>query len=241
MNKNAFWQFDENRAKTGYESAWLVKLPNRDKYSLVGLTTQVPYPFGDNETFDVNILQGDGIGKIKGKYNMDTVNVPVYHHRDNAYRFNEIIGSGVMDFLSINSERMAYTFQGTLEYRPDTAEASENMATVTITPIAGSKIPIYDAREMIEENVCLKNVIPETIKSGETIDFGAKQPEILSLDFKVEKIAATTNVKTDMLSTTDYIVDGTKITFKTDGLMVITISANNYAPWTTTVYVNPTT
>lgn len=241
MNKNAFWQFDENRAKTGYESAWLVKLPSRDKYSLVGLTTKVPYPFGDNETFDVNILQGDGIGKIKGKYSMEPVDVPVYHHRDNAYRFNEIIGAGVMDFLSINSELTAYSFQGTLEYKPDNAEASENMATVTITPIAGSKKPIYDAREMIEETVCLKNNIPETIKSGESIDFVAKQTDITLPTFKVEKIAATTNVKTDMTASTDYTVAGTKITFNTVGLMVITVSATNYAPWTTTVYVESAT
>jgi hypothetical protein len=241
MNENAFWQFDENRAKMGYQSAWLVKLPNRDKYSLVGLTTQVPYPFGDNETADVNILQGDGIGKIKGKFSMEPVDVPVYHHRDNAYRFNEIIGDQVCDFLSINSELTAYAFAGTLEYKPDTAEASENMATVTITPISGSKRPIYDAREMVEENVCLKNNIPETIKVGGSIDFVAKQTDIVTPSFKVEKIAPTTNVKSDMTASTDYTVDGTKITFNTTGLMVITVSATGYAPWTTTVYVESAT
>ena len=238
MNNNAFWQFDENRAKTGYASAWLVKMPNRDKFSLVGLTTQVPYPFGNNETFDVNILQGEGIGKLKGKYSMETVDVPVYHHRDNAYRYNEIIGDSVMEFISINSEFMAYSFEGTLEYKPNTAEASENMATVTIFPIAGSKRPIYDAREMVEETVCLKESIPETIRSGESVDFVAKQTDILTPTFKVEKIAATTNAKTEMTASTDYTVNGTKITFNTAGLMVITVSATGYAPWTTTVYVN---
>ena len=236
MNENAFWQFDENRAKTGYKSAWLVKLPNKTKYSLVGLTTQVPYPFGDNETFDVNILQGEGIGKIKGKFNMEPVDVPVYHHRDNAYRYNEIIGDQVLDFLSINSEFMGYAFSGTVEYKPDTAEASENMATVTITPIAGSKRPIYNAREMIEETVCLKNV-PETIKVGGKINFETKQTDIVVPTFAVQKIEATTNQKTEMKVETDYTVEGKVVTFKASGLMVVTVSATNYAPWTTTVYV----
>jgi hypothetical protein len=153
-----------------------------------------------------------------------------------------------MDFLSINSELMAYSFQGTLEYKPNTAEASENMATVTITPIAGSKRPIYDAREMVEETVCLKNSINETIKIGGSIDFAAKQTEITSLSFKIEKIEATTNKKTDMLETTNYLIEKdesgkptSKITFNTAGLMVITVSATGYAPWVTTVYVDGTT
>lgn len=240
MNNNAFWQFDENRAKAGYKSAWLVKLPNASKYSLIGLTTEVPYPFGENETFDVNILQGEGIGKITGKFNMEPTDVPVYHHRDNAYRYNEIIGDKVVSFMSINSEMMGYQFTGTVVYKPDTAGANENMATVTITPIAGSKKPIYDAREMIEETVCLKEPIPESVTSGTTVDFTVKQANVTPT-FKVEKIAPTTNLKTDMTATTDYVVSGSSITFNTTGLMVITISAKNYASWVTTVYVEATT
>ena len=115
------------------------------------------------------------------------------------------------------------------------------MATVTITPIAGSKRPIYDAREMVEETVCLKNNVPETIKVGGSIDFVAKQADIVTPSFKVEKIAPTTNVKSDMTASTDYTVDGTKITFNTTGLMVITVSAVGYAPWITTVYVESAT
>lgn len=240
MNKNAFWQFDENRAQMGYKSAWLIKPPGATKYSLIGLTTQVPYPFGENETADINILQGDGIGKLKGKYNMDAVDVPVYHHRDNAYRFNEIIGDRVCDFMSINSEMVAYAYTGTVEYKPDTAEASENMATVTLTPMAGSKRPIYDAREMIEETLCLAYAIPETVTSGTAVDFSVKQTDVTLPTFKVEKIAPTTNAKTDMTATTDYTVEGNKITFNTTGLMVITVSAAGYASWTTTVYVETT-
>ena len=240
MNNNAFWQFDENRAKAGYKSAWLVKLPDAQKYSLIGLTSEVPYPFGENETFDVNILQGEGIGKIQGKFSFEATNVPVYHHRDNAYRYNEIIGDKVVSFMSINSEMMGYQFSGTVSYKPDTASSSENMATVTITPIAGSKKPIYDARELIEETVCLKEPIPETVTSGTSVDFSIKQSNVTPT-FEVEKIAATTNVKTKMSLTTDYTVSGNSITFNTTGLMVITISATNYASWTTTVYVNPTT
>ena len=236
IGTNAYWQFDENRARAGYKSAWLVKEAGADKYSLVGLTNTVPYPFGDNETFDVNILQGKGIGKIEGKMSYEATDVPVYHHRDNAYRFMKMQGK-VLDFMSINGEFVGYKFSGTLKYKPDSAEASESMATVTVTPLAGSDTPVLDARNEVIENLCLANVIPETIKVGGEVDFSVKQADVSSLTFKVVKIASGTNVETDATLTTDYTIEGNEITFKSTGLMAITISADGYASWTTTVYV----
>lgn len=237
ISENAFWQFDENRAKAGYKSAWLVKLPeNNGKFSLIGLTTNVPYPFGDTETFDINVLQSSTIGKIKGKTSMESVDVPVYHHRDNAYRYNKI-GDQVVEFMSINSEFVGYKYSGTLEYKPDTAEASENTATVTLTPIAGSKVPVYDARNEIIETLCLAGVIPETVKAGQTVDFSVKQAGV-SVTFSIKKIAPSTNAETDAVSTTDYTVEEvSKIKFVSTGLMAVTVSATGYASWTTTVYV----
>ena len=52
MNKNAFFQYKEARALSGYGSALLVKLPydNDDgKYSLLVASETTPYVFGDKE------------------------------------------------------------------------------------------------------------------------------------------------------------------------------------------------
>lgn len=236
IGENTFWQYNEDRAKAGYKSAWLVKLPeNNGKFSLIGLTTNVPYPFGDVETFDINVLQSRSIGKVEGKVTMENVDVPVYHHRDNAYRFNKIAGQ-VLEFMSINSEYVGYKFSGTLKYKPDTAEASENTATVTVTPISGSEVPVYDARAEIIESLCLAGVIPTTVKVGTAVDFAVTQTSATPT-FTVKKIAPSTNAETVATSGTDYTAEGTELTFSSTGLMVVTISAVGYAPWTTTVYV----
>ena len=236
IGNNAFWQFNEDRAKTGYKSAWLVKLPeNNGKYSLIGLSSSVPYPFGDTESFDINVLQSSVIGKAQGKTTMENVDVPVYHHRDNAYRYDKLSGQ-VLEFMSINSEFVGYKYSGTLKYKPDTAEADVNTATVTITPVAGSETPVFDARDEVIETLCLSGVIPETVKAGATVDFSVVQA-LATPTFTVKKIASGTNVETLATATTDYTVGGNKITFTATGLMVITISAVGYASWTTTVYV----
>lgn len=239
IGENTFWQYAENRAKAGYKSAWLVKNPNdinsNGKYSMIGLTNSVPYPFGDTESFDINVLQSSTIGKVEGKISMETVDVSVYHHRDNAYIYNQLAGK-VLEFMSINSEYVGYKFKGTIKYKPNSAEASENMATVTITPISGSEVPIYDARSEVIETLCLAGVIPETIKINSAVDFSVIQTGATPT-FTVHKIASGTNVKSLATTTTDYTLEGNKITFKTSGLFVVTISATGYASWITSVYV----
>lgn len=238
LDADTFFKFNEDRAKTGYKSAWLVKMPGRDKYSLIGLTEQVPYPFGDTETFDVNVLQSEFIGKIKGKTSMDAVDVPVFHHRDNAYRFNKLKDL-TLEFMSINAEFVGYKYTGTIAYKPDTTEADADKATVTLTPLSGSETPIYDARDLIEDTVCLSGVIPETIpvntKGEGVIDFAVRQTGTPT--FSIVKISGENNTEEEMSNNTNYTVSGSKITFLTQGLMAITISLTGCAPWVTTVYV----
>lgn len=236
INKNAFWQYNETRADAGYKSAWLVKLPeNNGKYSLIGLSSSVPYPFGDTETFDVNVLQSSVIGKIQGKTTMENVDVPVYHHRDNAYRFNKLAGQ-VLEFMSINSEFVGYKFSGTLTYKPDTAEASENMATVTVTPLSGSEVPVFDARNDIIETLGFASAIDDTVKAGNAVSFAVIQTDVTPT-FTVKRIESGTNKETTATATTDYTLTGSNITFNTYGLFAVTASAVGYAGWTTTVYV----
>jgi hypothetical protein len=141
--------------------------------------------------------------------------------------------------MSINSEFVAYKYTGTLQYKPDTAEAEANTATVTVTVVSGSKQPILDARSMIIETLCLKNSIPTTSKINTPIDFSVKQSA--SPTFTIVSYESETNKETAMVADTNYTVSGGIITFKTGGLMSVTVSASNYASWTTTVYIESET
>lgn len=237
VNDNTFFQYDENRALSGYKSAWLVKMPGANFYSLVGGTSSVPYVFGDKETFEFDILQSATKGQVEGKMALEPQDIEVLHHRDNAYRYEGLKGK-TLDFMTINAEYVGYKFSGTVDYRPNNAEADANMATVTITPVSASATPIYNARPLIRETLYWAQSIPRTIKSGETVDLAVKQTVGEGgLTITAKKIADTTNVETDATLSTDYSVSGSVVTLITPGLYALTASAEGYAPWTTTVYV----
>lgn len=235
IDKNAFFKYNETRALAGYKSAWLVKHPDdpSGKYSLIGATETVPYVFGDKSTLEFNLLQSPVIGQVEDKTSLESVDVEVLHHRDNAYRFEKLKGQ-TLDFMSINAEMMGYKFVGTLEYRPNTAESDVNRATVTITPMSASTTPIYNARPEVIETLCFKSVIPEQIKSANTIDLSVVQgvtPTVTAV-----KIADETNAETDATSSL-VTTDISKVSFNAAGLYAIKVSATGYAPWVTTVYV----
>lgn len=235
IDKNAFFKYNETRALAGYKSAWLVKHPDdaSGKYSLIGATETVPYVLADKGSFEFNLLQSPVIGQVEDKRSLEEVDVEVLHHRDNAYRYEKLRGK-VLEFMSINAEMMGYKFVGTLDYRPNTAESDVNRATVTITPMSASATPIYNARSEVIETLCFKSVIPQQIKLTETIDLSVLQdvtPTVTAI-----KIADGTNAETDAtasLTTTDI----TRVTISSAGLYAIKVSAENYAPWVTTVYV----
>lgn len=236
VDNNSFFQYNETRAQSGYKSAWLVKRPGADKYSLVGATETVPYVFGDKDTFEFDILQSPTKGQVEGKMSLEPQDIEVLHHRDNAYRFGKLKEAGSLDFMVINAEFVGYKFVGTLDYRPNNAEADVNRATVTITPMSAQTIPVFNARPEVEETLCFASAIPATIKVNDEIDLSVTQgvtPTVTAVT-----IADGTNAETDAtanLSTTDI----KNVTISVAGLYAITVSATDYAPWTTTVYVEP--
>jgi hypothetical protein len=241
MDNNMFYKYKETRGQSGYKSAWLYKLPTEEKYHLLCATEQVPYVFGDTDSFEIDILQSDTKGKIEGKASLEPVDVDVLHHRDNAYRFAQLDGV-TLDFMSINAEFVGYTFNGTLKYKPNTAEADVNRATVTITPMSASATPIFNARPLIMETLYFKNSIDDTVAVGEAIDFSTQGGGDVTLSVKKRTVDASTGVETetDATSTKDYTLAGQKITFNTEGLYIVTARdqspASAYASWTTTVY-----
>lgn len=243
VNDNSFFQYNETRAQSGYKSAWLVKRPSEQFYSLVGATESVPYVFGDKEAFDFDLLQSPTKGQVQGKMSLEAQDIEVLHHRDNAYRYEKLKELGTLDFMVINSEFVGYKFVGTLEYRPNNADAEVNRATVTITPMSAQATPIFNARPQVQETLCFENSIPESVKVGTAIDFSVTQSNTTPT-FTVKKIADGTNAETYAAITTDYTISETKsteLTFASTGLYAITVSDSKYASWTTTVYVESAT
>ena len=233
MDNNTFFKYNESRALSGYKSAWLVKLPNENKYSLVGATESVPYVFGDKESFNFDLLQSPVVGQVEGKMSLEAQDIEVLHHRDNAYRFEALKGK-TLDFMTVNAEFVGYKFTGTLDYRPNNAEADVNRATVTITPMSASVTPVFNARPEIMETLCFASAIPATIKVGEKIDLSVVQVETPTIS--TVKIEDRTNKETD--ATSNVISTNIKeTTINATGLYAITVSASGYASWTTTVYV----
>lgn len=235
IDKNAFFKYNETRALAGYKSAWLVKHPEdtSGKYSLIGATETVPYVLADKGSFEFNILQMPTIGQVEDKMSLEEVEVEVLHHRDNAYRYEKLKGK-VLEFMSINAEMVGYKFTGTIDYRPNSAEADINKATVTITPMSAETTPTYNARNEIIETLCFKAVIPSEISSTDTIDLSVVQsvtPTVTAV-----QIADGTNMETDATSLLDA-TDIKKVKISSPGLYAIKVSATNYAPWVTTVYV----
>ena len=242
MDKNTFYKYDENRALTGYGSAWLVALPENDgKFSIIGFTESVPYVFSDKESFDFNVLQQETMGQIQGKTTLEAVDVAVMHHRDNAYRFSKLAGQ-VLQFMSVNAEFVGYKFSGTLDYRPDTAEADIHRATVTITPASATSVPVLNARPEIMDTLAFNNPVKATVNIDEKVDFSVKQSSAV-VSLSVKSIGVN-NVETTASVSTDYVTDSTKTTtlqFKKSGLYAVTVSATGFASWTTTVYVDSAT
>jgi hypothetical protein len=235
VNSNSFFNFKETRATSGYKSAWLYKDPDLGKYCMVSATESVPYVFGDNESFEFDILQSPTKGQVSGKPTLEPQDIEVLHHRDNAYRFAKLDGK-TLDFMTINSEFVGYKFSGTLKYRPNNAEADVSRATVTITPMSADIIPVYNARPEVAETLAFASAIYDTIKVGEEFDLSVVQTSA-TVSYKMVKIGdnnAETEATTSLTST-----DPKHATISAEGLYAITVydTAEAYAPWTTTVYV----
>jgi hypothetical protein len=239
LTENSFFQIKETRALSGYKSAWLYKDLELGKYCLVGATESVPYVFGDKDSFEFDILQSPTKGQVEGKPTLEPKDIEVLHHRDNAYRFGKMKGKAI-DFMTINAEFVGYKYTGTLDYRPNDAEADVNRATVTITPMSADALPVLDARSEIAETLCFAQSIPATVKIGDKFDISVIQTTATAT-YKMVKIGAN-NVETD--ATTSLTSTNPKeASINAEGLYAITVSdtAKQYASWTTTVYVESAT
>lgn len=89
---NEYTVYNDNRGQTGYSAMLLVKEPSDTLYSIICPLESVPSVFGSPESFDYNFLSAPTKGKLEGKEELETKDVEVFWHRDNALRLEALQG-----------------------------------------------------------------------------------------------------------------------------------------------------
>ena len=239
LNNDLFFKYVEGRGNSGYKSAILVQEPGQDKYSMLLASTTVPSVFGTQDSFEFDLLNSSSKGKIAGKESLDEKDVEFLLHRDNIFRL-ERFRDTTLNLMYFTPDFMGWKFTGKITSRPNDAGADVLMGTYTITPMSAQDKPTLDVRGEVMETLCFANAIPESIKSGEKVDFSVVQAGVTPT-YEIKKIDAENNLVAGGTLTPDSGKNTMQsITATESGLYAITVSATSYAPWTTTIYVEKT-
>lgn len=234
IDAQSFYKYQEHRGQAGYKSAILVKQQGEQFYSMLVASETVPSVFGSQSSFEFDLLNSPVLGKIAGKMSLDDKEVECLLHRDNVYRFEQLKDK-VLDFLYLTPDFVGWKFSGTVSFRANDATAEVLRGTYTITPMSADPNPIMDCRPLIQETLCFADVIPESIKSTDTINLSLVQTGISAtytakdMDGTVVTVSATDPTKATITGVTK------------SGVIAITASATGYASWTTTIYVEKVT
>lgn len=257
-------KYCEKRAMSGYQSALLYKESNESYYHLFLPLETAPTVSGSVDTFDFDILTCPSKGQVEGKESLDQKDVDFLWHRDNVRRLESMQGR-VLDFMVVYQDFTARTFTGTIKVRPQDAGADIMRGTFTITPMSASTTTILDARDLIQDTVNIINQIPTEIKikateatSGIVIDVytdpafeSATVSAIMEdndTDFTITPAQATNPTGNEGNSGFKAGIPA-KVTVKPAesvgtgthyGIVLITVSADGYASWTTSVAVEYT-
>ncbi len=236
-NLDRFYKYQERRAQSGYKAAILVKEQNAEKYSLLIASETVPSVFGTQDSFDFDLLNSPVKGKVAGKESLDDKEVEFLLHRDNIWRLHQLKDK-VLDFLYFTPDCMGWKFTGTIKYRPNDAEADILRGTYTITPMSADPTEIFDCRDLVEETLCFADVIPDVVEKTDKLDLTLVQGTVVSPTYKWFKIKADGTKDSETALTEKDESNLYSIPEGAEGLIGITASADGYAPWTTTIYVN---
>jgi hypothetical protein len=234
IGNDAYNKYLENKGQSGYRAAILVSETGdvEGGYSLLCASETVPSIYGSNDSFEFDLLNSPVKGKIAGKMALDDKEVEVLHHRDNVYRF-EKLKDKTLNFMVIDSQFVGYKFVGTVSYRMNDASADVLRGTYTITPMSADPVPVLDARPYCKETLCFTSVVPDDIDKGKTISLSVAQTSAV-VTYSAVKIGKDGTETTEASA----IVGNVFTAPASGGLYAITASAEGYAPWTTTVYVN---
>ena len=235
IGNDAYNKYLENKGQSGYRAAILVSETGdvTGGYSLLCASETIPSIFGSVDSFEFDLLNSPVKGKISGKMTLDDKEVEVLHHRDNVYRF-EKLKDKTLNFMVIDSQFVGYKFVGTVSYRMNDASADVLRGTYTITPMSADPVPVLDARPYCKETLCFSSVVPDDIDAGKTISLSVVQTNAV-VTYSAKKISSDGKETDESLAA----ISGNVFTAPAGGgLFAITASAEGYAPWTTTVYVN---
>lgn len=243
IDSNAFYKVSESRAQSGYKAAILIKDPTStvtDKYQLLVASTSVPSVFGTNDSFEFDLLNSPTKGKVQGKMTLEDKEVEVLHHRDNVVRF-ERLKDRVLDFMVIDSQFVGYKFTGTLSYRMNDASAEVLMGTYTITPMSADTTPVLNARAEVIETLCFASAIPDVATAETKVSYAVKQsgvtPTCKVYTLNGVERSSTEATLTEAVDTEAKTIDFSKFTAYKGQIVEIVVSANGYAPVSTTVYI----
>lgn len=247
MDKNTFFGYKENQASTGYGSAILYKKQGDTKYRFLCASETVPFPFGDKETFEFNLVNSPVIGQVAGKETLEQKSIELLFTRDNAFLF-ETLKNQVLDFMSISSQMVGYKYSGTISFRPNDATNDIHRGTYVITPMDADPTPYYMAREEILVPMFFADVIPDEISIASLGDENTKIKINVSLrgnptgaTYSYDTISATSNKPTGAKSTLTPI-DGIVELPKTKGLYILyaepsTAMSTTHSGCFTTIYI----
>ena len=238
--KDIFYKYQESRASTGDRTALLAKLPGQTLYSLFLPVAELPPFEGTTDTVEFELLNMPLVGQLEGKKRGENVDVPFMWHRDNIYRLEKYKGR-VIDFLDFQPDFTARKIRGTYTFRRDTAQPSSVLQGIlTIVPISQDETTILDCRNIVQETLCFSEAIPATLEVGDTLDLSVVQKDA-PVTYTYAKVDAITGAETE--DKVSFTADATSthivtVSESANGLYAIKASAEGYASWTTTVYVN---
>lgn len=247
-NKKLFYDYIESRANSGYGAALLVKLQTETKYSLLIASETIPAVFGTPSSFEFDLLNSRSLGRVAGKSSVDDKDVEFLLHRDNIYRLEQFRGK-VLDFLYFTPDCMAWHFVGQIRVRPNDAGADVLRGTYTVVPMSVDDKPILDARDLIRETVLFSDVVPDSLNITASTDvLLASNVENATFECKIYdttngKLAteASTKFNGTVSGNTLTIAQGSGIPTGTHyALAFVTVNANGYASWTTTIALSTT-
>lgn len=244
-DKNTFFGYKENQASTGYGSAILYKEQGDSKYRFLCASETVPFPFGDKETFEFNLLNSRVVGQVAGKNNLEQKSVELLFTRDNAFLF-ETLTDKVLDFMSMTSQGVGYKYSGTISFRPNDASNDIHRGTYVITPMDADPTPYYTAREEVLAPLFFADVIPDEVSlaslgtDATTVDINVSlRGNIQGATYKYDTISTTTNKPTGT-QTSLTANNGIIGLPKTKGLYIIyaiPASETTHSGCFTTVYI----
>lgn len=239
---NEYTVYNDQRVQSGYSSMLLVKEASDTLYSIICPLETVPSVFGSPESFDYNFLSAPTKGKIEGKEELETKDVEVMWHRDNAKRLEALQGR-VLDFLVVFQDYSGRAFSGTLRARPNDAGAEILKGTMTITPLSAIPTSLFDCRDLIEPTVYFATQVPSslavTTATASVINL-TTVPFLATISATVDNdsFTVTPTQPTGNTAGNISITVSTATVSPQYGIVTITASNENYAEWQTTVAVS---